>query len=111
MDERNERLVFDRIVRSCCGDEARPQYYLVSPKLLQGLKSMTHDDVTVLIVCNGPGARLNWSLPAFTSSLKRQMGVSSSSSQGSTLEDSAAAEQEEEVVEAPVLQKKKKFRC
>ena len=40
MDERNERLVFDRIVQSCCGDKTKPQYFLISPKLLQGLRSM-----------------------------------------------------------------------
>ena len=36
MDERNERLVFDRIVQSCCSEKNKPQYFLVSPKLLQG---------------------------------------------------------------------------
>ena len=55
MDERNERLVFDRIVKSCCDDKNKPQYFLVSPKLLQGLLAMSHDDVTVLMVWNGPG--------------------------------------------------------
>ena len=64
MDERNERLVFDIIVRnSCLSDEERagsvivrkPQYFLVSPKLLQGLRSMESDGVTVLMVWNGPG--------------------------------------------------------
>ena len=51
MDERNERLVFDQIVQSCCSSVAgaadnepvlklkeKPQYFLVSPKLLQGLR-------------------------------------------------------------------------
>lgn len=33
MDERNERLVFDRIVQSCCGDSAKSQYFLISPKV------------------------------------------------------------------------------
>lgn len=28
MDESNERLVFDRIVKSCCGDRSKPQYFL-----------------------------------------------------------------------------------
>ena len=55
MDERNERLVFDRIVDSCCGDDSKPQYFLVSPKLLQGLARMDNKDVTVLLVLNGPG--------------------------------------------------------
>lgn len=86
MDERNERLVFDRIVRSCCGGSNRPQYYLVSPKLLQGLKSMTHDDVTVLIICNGPGARLNWHLPTFSKSMKRLLPAGTVGSQADTAE-------------------------
>merc|ERR1712167_314890 len=38
MDERNERLVFDRIVSTCCDGVSKPQYFLVSPKLLQGLR-------------------------------------------------------------------------
>lgn len=61
MDERNERLVFDRIVQSCC-DKSKPQYFLVSPKLLQGLRAMEHDDVTVLVIWNGPGVAYKWKL-------------------------------------------------
>lgn len=66
MDERNERLVFDRIVRSCCrsgGDLAqKPQYFLVSPKLLPGLRALDNDDVTVLMVWNGPGVASKWQM-------------------------------------------------
>lgn len=64
MDERNERLVFDRIVQSCCGSSSQdlPQYFLVSPKLLQGLRAMEHDDVTVLLVMNGPGLKRKWNM-------------------------------------------------
>ena len=29
----------------------------VSPKLLQGLRAMEHDNVTVLVVINGPGGK------------------------------------------------------
>ena len=82
MDERNERLVFDRIVSSCCSSvdagangtlsssssssssapSTRPlsQYFLVSPKLLPSLRAMQHDDVTVLLVLNGSGCQLNF---------------------------------------------------
>lgn len=77
MDERNERLVFDRIVRNCCCDsqmvssevhgpstnrkiKLKPQYFLVSPKLLPGLRAMEHDDVTVLLVLNGPDVQCDW---------------------------------------------------
>lgn len=71
MDERNERLVMDRIVKTCCGDSVsshqrsatdsglalnkKPQYFLVTPKLLQALQALDHDDVTILLVWNGPG--------------------------------------------------------
>jgi hypothetical protein len=60
MDEANERLVFDRIVKSCCGDASKPQYFLVTPKLLQGLGAMRNPDVTVLLVWNGPGTGTKW---------------------------------------------------
>ena len=35
MDERNERLVFSRIV-ACTTGERMPQYFLITPKLLEG---------------------------------------------------------------------------
>lgn len=73
MDERNERLVIDRIVQSCCGEANRPQYFLVSPKLLQGLRSMEHEDVTILLVMNGPGVpkqtAAKWSLDGVVTAL------------------------------------------
>ncbi|CAN0149681.1 unnamed protein product, partial [Phaeothamnion confervicola] len=52
MDPNNERLVFSRIVRNSCGP-GRPQYFLITPKLLQGLTAMEHEDVTVLTIFNG----------------------------------------------------------
>ncbi|CAN0208120.1 unnamed protein product, partial [Discosporangium mesarthrocarpum] len=52
MDPANERLVFSRIVRNSCGPE-RQQYFLVTPKLLQGLVAMDNEDVTVIFVNNG----------------------------------------------------------
>ena len=61
VDESNERLVFDRVVKSCCGDASKPQYFLVTPKLLQGLGAMCNDDVTVLLLWNGPGTATKWS--------------------------------------------------
>lgn len=74
MDERNERLVFDRIVKSCCSKENRPQYFLVSPKLLQGLRAMEHDDVTVLMIWNGPGVTHTWK---FSEAVENATNVSS----------------------------------
>ena len=133
MDERNERLVFDRIVQSCCGTDAhkradegtgtgevvairgmtssssvatvprtskkrqvvvaeqlsssvggeggpeathRPQYFLVSPKLLQGLRAMDHPDVTVLMVWNGPGVLSKWQLPCILEGVRKRYRVS-----------------------------------
>jgi hypothetical protein len=115
MDERNERLVFDRIVRSCCRVSAapgvstsgsncsptkststragsssscsssssssqhmdvsaprhgKPQYFLVSPKLLPALRSMDNDDVTALMVWNGPGVAA-WTLADVISNLRK----------------------------------------
>lgn len=61
LDERNERLVFKRIVEnstlpavnsndpsSHCG-----QYFLITPKLLPNLTQMENEDVTVLCIFNG----------------------------------------------------------
>eukprot|EP01036_Dinobryon_divergens_P056977 gene56977-76078_t len=74
MDERNERLAFDRIVQSCCSVEEngdpKPQYFLVSPKLLQGLRAMDNPDVTVLLVWNGPGVRDTWQLSSVLQAMK-----------------------------------------
>ena len=73
MDERNERLDFDRIVSTCCGNISMPQYFLVSPKLLQGLNAMDHSDVTVLLVFNGPGVKSTWNLKDVIYGLKRNL--------------------------------------
>ena len=87
MDERNERLVFDRIVTSCCGKD-KPQYFLVSPKLLQGLRSMEADDVTVLMIWNGPGVQDKWQLSDLLKEKRRRSGL--------LIEDKAEEEEEEE---------------
>lgn len=52
MDEVNERIVFKRIVLNSTGPDA-PQYFLITPKLLQGLYDMEHPDVRALVVYNG----------------------------------------------------------
>eukprot|EP01038_Epipyxis_sp_PR26KG_P006201 gene6201-8539_t len=72
MDERNERLVFDRIVQSCCGDDQKPQYFLVSPKLLPGLRAMDNDDVTILLIWNGPGVKTKWQLPRILQEIRNR---------------------------------------
>ena len=110
MDERNERLVFDRIVQSCCSakdaaalaranplvSQTKPQYFLVSPKLLQGLRAMDHDDVTVLLVLNGPGVKNKWQLRDVLQSMMRSAnggrGVVEDEEEEEDDEDEAAAE-------------------
>jgi len=78
MDQTNERLVFDRIVQSCCRDApeglGRPQYFLVTPKLLQGLRAMDNDHVTVLLVFNGPGVGSKWQLTQVLRRLREKEG-------------------------------------
>jgi structural maintenance of chromosomes protein 5 len=60
LDDRNERLVFSRIVaNSCSPPEGSPtahsgQYFLITPKLLPNLTDMENEAVTVLFVFNGP---------------------------------------------------------
>lgn len=54
MDERNERLIFSRIVANTASPD-EPQYFLITPKLLSALTAMDHDHVMVHIVFNGPG--------------------------------------------------------
>ena len=73
MDERNERLVFKRIVECTTGAD-RPQYWLITPKLLEGLTAMDNPDVTALVVMNGPWnlkRPQDWDLDAFVSKKKR----------------------------------------
>lgn len=74
MDEGNERLVFDRVVKSCCGDASKPQYFLVTPKLLQGLTAMRNDDVTILLVWNGPGTGTKWDFSKLMEELRQRVG-------------------------------------
>lgn len=60
LDERNERLVFSRIVaNSCRAPGATPtehsgQYFLITPKLLPNLTAMEEEAMTLLFVFNGP---------------------------------------------------------
>jgi len=60
LDERNERLVFRRIVQnSTRPPKAHPadhegQYFLITPKLLPNMIDMENEAVTPLIVMNGP---------------------------------------------------------
>merc|ERR1719215_1893043 len=60
LDERNERLVFKRIVENSTKDPgSRPnehsgQYFLITPKLLPNLEGMNNERITAMIIMNGP---------------------------------------------------------
>jgi hypothetical protein len=82
LDERNERLVFKRIVQnstkppedsddptSHCG-----QYFLITPKLLPNLTDMENENVTVHCIFNGPYNFKHfgdWNVDKFLESKKR----------------------------------------
>ena len=67
LDERNERLVFKRIVsnstrKPTSGTDHNShsgQYWLITPKLLPNLYDMEEEAVTVHIIKNGPGNNLH----------------------------------------------------
>jgi structural maintenance of chromosomes protein 5 len=62
LDERNERLVFKRIVENASQPPRRAddltshsgQYFLITPKLLPNLYDMEVEAMTVLCIFNGP---------------------------------------------------------
>ena len=64
MDARNERKVFELLVRTSC-HESSAQYFLLTPKLLPGLDYSPR--MNVLIVNNGPQMchHSQWSMAAF----------------------------------------------
>ena len=82
LDERNERLVFKRIV----GNSTMPvekdkdlndhcgQYFLITPKLLPNLEGMENEEITVLFVFSGPynfDNCLDWNVDKFVADKKR----------------------------------------
>jgi structural maintenance of chromosomes protein 5 len=60
LDDRNERLVFRRIVRNSTvpprtsSTDHSGQYFLITPKLLPNLTDMENEAMTILFVFNGP---------------------------------------------------------
>ena len=64
MDARNERLVFELLVRTSC-HETSSQYFLLTPKLLPGLNYSPR--MNLLIVHNGPFMchHSEWNMEAF----------------------------------------------
>ena len=69
MDARNERLVFELLVQTSC-HVSSSQYFLLTPKLLTGLKYSPR--MNVLIVYNGPHmcSYRDWDMKEFQSQLE-----------------------------------------
>ena len=66
LDERNERLVFKRIVANSCQAPGKKgptdhcgQYFLITPKLLPNLVDMEVEAITIQCIFNGPYALKN----------------------------------------------------
>ncbi|TMW55892.1 hypothetical protein Poli38472_008540 [Pythium oligandrum] len=71
MDVYNERKVFQRITKSSCGSKL-PQYFLITPKLITGLKY--HRDTKVMIILNGPWNKIRqeeWDVSRFLGSVRQ----------------------------------------
>mmetsp|Transcript_14487 Transcript_14487/g.23628 ORF Transcript_14487/g.23628 Transcript_14487/m.23628 type:complete len:1118 (-) Transcript_14487:142-3495(-) len=82
LDERNERLVFKRIVNNSTmpvEEGAAPndhcgQYFLITPKLLPNLEGMENEEITVLFVFSGAfnfDNCLDWNVDKFIADKKR----------------------------------------
>jgi len=81
LDERNERLVFRRIVKNATqpprgGDLTAHsgQYFLITPKLLPNLFEMEEEAVTILNIFNGPHGLDDptaWNVETFIEAAKR----------------------------------------
>lgn len=93
LDERNERLVFRRIVENSTKVPGREgptdhegQYFLITPKLLPNLYDMEVEAMTVLVIFNGPFSMKDprdWDISRILSLRKR------------AIEDTEAADDEE----------------
>jgi len=75
MDPTNERMIFQQIVSSAC-KPGLPQYFLITPKLLNNLDY--GPDTTVLCIYNGAWQPPHWTLPPeeFKEVLTQQQAVS-----------------------------------
>ena len=69
MDARNERLVFELLVRTSC-HLTSSQYFLLTPKLLTGLSYSPR--MNVLVVHNGPAmcSYKSWDMETFLTKLQ-----------------------------------------
>lgn len=84
----------DRIVQTCCSAPSQPQYFLVSPKLLQGLQALDHEDVTVLLVWNGPGIKSKWRFEDVLTTLRKR--AAGQMTAAGHLDDTDGEDEEEE---------------
>ena len=83
LDERNERLVFKRIVEnsttpaeSDTNSDHCGQYFLITPKLLPNLEGMENEEITVLFVFSGPhnfANCLDWNVDKFVEEKRRYL--------------------------------------
>jgi chromosome segregation ATPase len=83
LDERNERLVFKRIVANSTippkstADDHCGQYFLITPKLLPNLDGMENENITVLFVFSGPNNFphfLDWNVDKFIKEKRKFLG-------------------------------------
>ena len=73
MDAHKERLAFHRLIDASCRSKL-PQYFLITPKLLRGLKYT--QDVTICFVYNGPKSisQSDWNMQLFLKRAREKMG-------------------------------------
>lgn len=62
MDNVNERIVFDLIVKSSCSKK-KSQYFLITPKLLHGLEYPK--EMEIAIIHNGSAKKCHWNISEF----------------------------------------------
>merc|ERR1719203_2463410 len=83
LDERNERLVFKRIVENSTlpaeksNDDHCGQYFLITPKLLPNLDGMDNENITVLFVFSGAhnfNNCLDWNVDKFIEDRRSSLG-------------------------------------
>ena len=122
LDERNERLVFKRIVENSTRppqEEGAPhthigQYFLITPKLLPNLTAMENDDVTMLCIFNGPmnfDFCTDWNVEKFLADRKRFRAGSSNDDSDDDDEDGYArgtAQSDDDDEDAKPKSKKKR---
>lgn len=117
LDERNERLVFRRIVDNSTRpvppggrpDDHCGQYFLITPKLLPNLTDMENENVTVLCIFNGAYSfnhYSEWNVDSFLGAA----AAAATEEEYANGDENGDAMVEEEQQEAPVPKKRKSRR-